>query len=311
MKRAPRKSSAAVADIAVEKSADEVVEWVTELLAGSVWDPGAKLEVETLAALLKRAATVAKSPGSGGLRHVEAEAIVDELDLALSGTMQNLAVNTLVLLSQVRHGIEIGQMRPEHLIPLYDGLEGCWGLISVDRFRVDVRVRTEDVNRLEEATERLLGALEIVPDEAKSVQRALNTAHIAIVLMDHAAHPAREVSRDGGPSREGVVHVLGRLGRVGYMLRRPLPLALGLTALALLLVSLGIQLFEVLTLPAAGPVVVTAEESWRVWLHSLVDKLLTTSLWAFVLAFAEQVRRMGRHPRSGSERKRVLITWGR
>jgi hypothetical protein len=78
-------------------------------------------------------------------------------------------------------------------------------------------------------------------------------------------------------------------------------LTLTIVVVALLLVSVGMQSLEV----------ALSLEGWFVWWHSLIDKLLTTALWAAVLAYAAGIGEVRRHPHIRTAGKRVIISWKR
>ncbi|WP_430297746.1 hypothetical protein [Sinomonas sp. B1-1] len=279
-------------------STAESVRFVRDLVASSVWYPEHPLEDGLLASLIDQAT---KGNRAEGLRHEEALAVVERLigEDARDGNRVLLAANTLVLLSQVKHGLPLTALSPSQIIPLHDGIEECWGIITVQKSRVDLRVRSEDIDRLEEATERALVALNI--HAANSPYKQSNADSRELLLCTMEAHPARELSKDGTESRTGRIHVLGRFGRAAYIASRPLQLTLAIAALALLVVSLVMEGFEV-TLALTG---------WFVWWHSLIDKLFTTALWAAVLAYAGGVGEIRRHPHIRTAGKRVIISWKR
>lgn len=272
----------------------------TEIAArirGSIWYPEEQLSDVHLQRLLEHARD--RGGSSEGLRHAEAADIV-EADQTLPHDPQErlLATNVLVLLTQIRDGIPLAELRAESIVPLHDGASGCWGIATVRRNQVNVRVRSESIERLEAATERALVALNVVADNARALQRAFASESVALVPT---SDDVLEVTRDGTTNRVGRVHVLGRFGRARYSLAQPAPLWLMAISLVLLVASFGMQ-----ALQSAG-----ATDGWLEWGHSLLDKILTTAFWTTALVVVQAFRALGRHPQLSQPGRRIYIAWKR
>ncbi|WP_243073807.1 hypothetical protein [Microbacterium sp. SS28] len=280
-------------------TSEQTVAFVRELILRSAWYPEHPLDESVVAALIDAAKEISNQ--KEGLRHEEALAIAERIlgPGARVGNTLFLATNTLVLLSQMKDGNPLSSLSASRVMPLHDGIEECWGMITVQRSRVDLRVRSEDVDRLEEATERALVALNIHASNSRQKKVAADTGSFLLCTMEN--HPAREISKDGTESRSGKIHVLSRWGRGAYIVSRPLQLSLTIAVFALLLTTVVMQSLEV-ALSLTG---------WFAWWHSLIDKLLTTALWAAVLAYAAGIGEVRRHPHIRTGGKRVLIGWKR
>ncbi|WP_146085701.1 hypothetical protein [Rathayibacter sp. AY1D3] len=276
---------------------EDGVEEVLARVHASIWYPEEQLSTQQLGRLLLLARTTDRD--AEGLRHSEAAAMIENDDqLPLHPHLELLAINVLVLLTQIKHDILLNSLDADRIIPLHDGSSGCWGLVTVFRNRVNVRVRSESIDRLEAATERALVALRVVAANDRSIRRGLASDQVALVPT---GEDVLEVAKDGTESRTGRVHVLGRVGRLRYSLTQPAPIWLISISLALLLGSGAMQFFE-----ATGNT-----DSWFTWSHSLIDKILTTAFWTTALVVVQAFRSLGRHPRMGGSGTRIYIAWKR
>ncbi|GAA2224796.1 hypothetical protein N1031_00020 [Herbiconiux moechotypicola] len=264
---------------------------VHERLSSTSWIPEHRLHEGDYVKLL----TLAKSdrvPLRNGeledrLKAVRGAAISDP-------RVELLAANTLDLLVQIKHGIQLDGLIANNILALADPHSGCWGLVTVDRGAVDIRVRSQEVTALREGTVNLLSVLNV---EDRLSERAFLSRGQDVLEVDGKSIQS---NRGGEEEAKGTVHVLGRLGFYFYAARRPGPIALLIISAALLAISLAMLVVGLINTSLAMSQV-------YVWIHNTIDRIFTGALGAALVTIVTTAQSLLRYRRlSGT---RVVIDW--